>query len=106
MSHAHAHDTVPAFPLGQPIDGRKRYSMTPEQASLYRWLIANRPSERPFAMDFRDIARQTPTGLYALHVRVQALVERGWIMPVTIKPGHSTYSFVHPIKYFKEPTRG
>ena len=29
---AHSEGTVPAHPLGQPLDGRPRYGMTPEQA--------------------------------------------------------------------------
>lgn len=102
MSLARAYDTVPAFPLGQPVDGRDRYGMTPEQAALYRWLINNRPNDRPFIMDFRDIARKTVIGLYHAHLRVQGLVERGWLA-VSADENHMQrrYSFVQPIMRFE-----
>jgi hypothetical protein len=48
--------TVPAYPLGQPVDGRKRYGMTPEQAAVYRWLVENRPHKGSFNIQYRDVA--------------------------------------------------
>ena len=36
--------TVPAYPLGRPAD-RERFSMTPHQAAVYRWLVACRPRQ-------------------------------------------------------------
>jgi len=100
MTLAKSYATIAAYPLGKPDDGRERYGMTPEQAALYRWLIDNRPHDRPFAMEFREIARKTVLSLHSVHERVTALVERGWLTPVVIKGTYTTYAFVHPIMRF------
>jgi len=99
MTLAKSYATIAAYPLGEPDDGRERYGMTPEQAALYRWLIDNRPHDRPFRMEYREIARKTAVALQNLHQRVSALVERGWITPVEIK-GRTHFAFVHPIMRF------
>lgn len=87
--------TVPAFPLGVPVDGRARYGMTPEQAMLYRWLVENRPHDKPFAVSFREAALAHLTGPGSIHCRVMALVERGWLKPVAKR-----YVFVEPIQHY------
>ena len=90
--------TVPAFPLGQPVDGRPRYGMTPEQAHVYRWLVKTRPHDRAFTVDFRHIARAMASTNGNIHGRVMALVERGWL-----DRDDAGYRFVQPIRVFKEP---
>ena len=90
--------TVPAYPLGIPVDGRPRYGMTPEMACLYRWLVKYRPHNGPFAVSFREAALAHLTGVHNIHLRVTALVERGWL-----KKTHGRYSFVKPIRHFAEP---
>jgi len=94
--------TVPAYPLGRPVDGRPRYGMTPEQARIYRWLVKNRQHNGVFRMGFRDVAAGTGAGLRFVHECVQGLVERGWLHVVP-NNSHTLYGFVHPIKRFKEP---
>lgn len=94
--------TVPAYPLGRPVDGRKRFSMTPVQAKVYRWLVACRPHGEPFALNFRAMATEMGWSLSTLHLCVQGLVERGW-RHVVPNNSHTLYGFVHPIKRFKEP---
>lgn len=106
MSLTHAYDTVPAFPLGQPHDGRPRYGMTPTMASLYHALIASRPHKCAFKIDFRALCAETGKSLHPVHDAVTGLVERGWLTRSSINGAHSTYAFVHPIMRFKEPTRG
>ena len=98
MTHAllNITGTVPAYPLGKPLDGRERYGMTPEQASLYRWLVKNRPHDQPFLMQFRDVGKMSNRSLGKTHVQVAALVERGWLKKVG-----DLYAFVHPIRHFK-----
>lgn len=89
--------TRPAYPLGKPVD-RDRYGMTPEQAILYRWLVKNKPHDKPFTINTRAIA---PLFLVAshsqFHDRVVALVERGWL-----ERDDAGYSFVQPIMKFKK----
>lgn len=99
MSLAHAHDTVPAFPLGQPVDGRERYGMTPEQACVYRFLVDTQPHAERFKINFRSLARSMVCGLGNAHQRVTALVERGWI--TVDRTGG--YRFVQPVMHFKGP---
>lgn len=99
MSTAHAFDTVPAFPLGIPTDGRSRYSMTREQAIVYRWLVKHRPHNQEFTVNFRVLAKLIITSPALAHARVQALVDRGWLKTM---PGHGRYSFVHPVRHFRE----
>lgn len=88
----------PAFPLGKPVDGRERFSMTPEQAHVYRWLVKNRPHNRSFAISFRAVALAMTAPLGNVHQRVAALVERGWLERVD-----AGYRFVHPVMQFRGP---
>lgn len=100
-----AHENcVPAYPLGQPEDGRKRYGMTPEQAHIYRWLVKNRPHDEPFAMDFRTIGSMMGCSCGTAHFHIRALIDRGWIKPHG-KGARLTgrYAFVQPVKHFAEP---
>lgn len=99
MSLAYATDTVPAFPLGQPLDGRERYGMTPEQACLYRALVKAMPHDKAFRMKYRSAAAKMGTDASRLHVRMQALVERGWIH----QHRRGVYGFVAPVKLFAVP---
>lgn len=99
---AHSEATVPAHPLGQPIDGRPRYSMTADQAELYHWLVAHRLHHEAFAINFRAVARLTCRPSSKVHDRTIALVERGWIH----KEAHGRYRFVQPIMRFKGPRNG
>jgi hypothetical protein len=99
---AHSEATVPAHPLGQPLDGRPRYGMTPEQAIVYRWLIKYRPHHEVFAVNFRTLARLLCCGVSNSHQRVMGLVERGWIH----MEANGKYRFVQPIMRFKEPRNG
>lgn len=89
-------DTRPAYPLGRPSD-RDRYGMTPEQAHVYRWLVKNRPHDRPFAISFREVALAMAAPLGSIHQRVAALVERGWL-----ERDDAGYRFVHPVMQFRE----
>lgn len=106
MSLAHACDTVPAFPLGQPLDGRPRYGMTPYMAHLYRWLIANRAQEGEFKLSFRDISEATGESLSSVHAGVRGLVERGWLHRTEYARSQARFAFVHPIMRFREPSHG
>lgn len=107
MSLAHAFDTVPGFPLGQPIDGRPRFSMRPEMARLYRWLVANRPHHKPFKFDFRDVAHSLPMHLQSVHSNVEALIDRGWLVSDDdANHLNRRFSFVAPVMHFKEPRHG
>lgn len=94
--------TIPAFPLGQPVDGRPRYGMTPEQATVYRWLVAHRSHLHVFRLDFRDVASGVNMHLSTVHHCVRELVDRGWLYEVMAKT-HTRYGFVHPVMHFKEP---
>lgn len=87
--------TRDAYPLGRPLDGRERYGMTHEQAKVYRWLVANRPHDRAFLVNFREAAVSTLC-LAKVHAAVQALVERGWL-----ERDDAGYRFVHPVMQFK-----
>lgn len=95
MSLAYDFQTVPAYPLGKPLDGRERFGMTAEQAALYRWLVNNRPHNEPFKMLFRDVAKRANRDLSKVHDQVAALVERGWLKNVG-----TLYAFVHPVMRF------
>lgn len=90
--------TVPAFPLGRPVDGRERYGMTPEQAVTYRWLVKHRPHDKAFVVSFRVLGRDLMTSEGHAHARVKALVERGWL-----EREDAGYRFVHPVMTFREP---
>ena len=87
--------TVPAFPLGQPVDGRQRYGMTPEQAAVYRWLVENRPHDRAFSINYRAVGLSMASPIGNIHMRVCALCERGWLERVGLH-----YRFVHPVMRF------
>jgi hypothetical protein len=93
--------TVPGFPLGQPVDGRLRYGMTPEQANVYRWLVAHKPHDRPFSMSFRAIAQLMASTSGNIHARVISLCERGWL-----ERDDAGYCFVHPVMHFEVPRHG
>jgi len=91
--------TVPAFPLGQPVDGRPRYGMTPDQAEVYRWLVSHKPHDADFGINFREVAWRMLRHPSKVHANARALVERGWIEN---RGGYTKYRFVHPIMTFKE----
>lgn len=97
--------TVPAFPLGQPVDGRPRYGMTPEQAAAYRWLVANRSHLHAFLLDFRDVAAGVPMHLSTLHHCVRELVDRGWLYEVRGET-QTRYGFVAPVMHFEGRCHG
>jgi hypothetical protein len=91
--------TVPAYPLGRPVDGRPRYGMTQEQAYVYRWIVKNRPHDGPFNVNFRELAScMMATSVHHVHGRVQALVERGWLTK-----DDGGYRLLHPVKVFRAP---
>jgi hypothetical protein len=96
MSAVRQEATVPAFPLGRPVDGRERFGMTPEQAHVYRWLVENRPHDRPFSINYRAVGLSMAAGISNIHMRVWALCERGWLERVGLH-----YRFVHPVKVFR-----
>jgi hypothetical protein len=98
--------TVPAFPLGQPEDGRPRYGMTPEQARVYRWIVANRPHDSWFQINFRDLRASDGKPLQTAHEAVEALVERGWIERGPSRGCATHYALVHPVKVFKGAGNG
>jgi predicted DNA-binding transcriptional regulator len=93
--------TVPGFPLGEPVDGRLRFGMTPEQANIYRWLVQHRPHDRSFVISFRHIAQCMASTSGNIHQRVAALVERGWL-----EREDAGYRFVQPVMHFAEPRHG
>lgn len=97
MSVAVLLETVPAHPLGIPLDGRKRYGMTPEQAITYRFLVKTKPHDEQFKIHFRSLGKSLICGLGNVHQRVTGLVERGWLS-ADLK---GQYSFVHPIMFFR-----
>lgn len=97
--------TVPGFPLGQPVDGRPRYGMTPEQATAYRWLVGNRPHDEPFCLNFRNVAWNLQRHHGRTHRVISGLMERGWLIKVDAPdPRAVTYAFVHPVITFKGPS--
>lgn len=91
------HDTVAAHPLGKPLDGRDRYGMTPEQARIYRWLVANRPHDEAFTVDYRAAGADLGISCGTVHFCTTALIERGWIEPVG---AHGHYRLVAPVMRF------
>jgi hypothetical protein len=95
--------TIPAFPLGRPVDGRERFGMTHEMARVYRWLVAHRPHDGNFAVDFREAgdALGIPS-CGTVHYLTTALVERGWLKLVN-GARYERYQFVHPVKVFRAP---
>jgi len=99
MNLALAQSTIPAHPLGIPVDGRERYGMTPEQACVYRFLVGTQPHDEDFRINFRALARSMIWGLGNAHQRVTGLVERGWLKVDRM----GRYQFVAPIKHFREP---
>jgi hypothetical protein len=100
--------TVPAFPLGQPEDGRPRYGMTPEQARVYRWLVLNRPHDCFFHVHFREMRESDGKQLQTAHEAVEALLERGWLERngEGQRGGRTEYRFVHPVMLFRAPRNG
>lgn len=93
--------TKPAFPLGQPLDGRPRYGMTPEQARVYRLLVEVMQHDLPFAPNFRELAKELEISHGKAHDHFQALVERGWLKHTA---GYGLYEFVLPVMHFAEPS--
>lgn len=95
---------VPAHPLGIPADGRPRYGMEPEQAKLYRWLIANRPHDEEFHFDFRRTAQGIGSHFGTVHSLAKGPIERGWLYRVE-NGNHldTVYGFVQPVMRFREP---
>lgn len=94
--------TIPAYPLGMPVDGRLRFGMTPEQARLYGWLVKHKPHSQSFTMNFRDIAAHLGKQYHSkVYDHAMALIERGWLQ----KDGER-FQFVDPIKYYPEPRLG
>ena len=91
-------NTVPAYPLGIPTDGRARYGMTPEQACLYRWLVKYKPHNESFKINTREIAVLFLARSHSrIHDRLVGLVERGWLAH-----DGARYRFVEPIRRFVE----
>lgn len=90
-------NTVPAYPLGRPLDGRNRYGMTPEQACLYRWLVKHKPHDRKFGINYRETAWRMARHYTKIHASVQALIDRGWL-----DGRGNAYAFVHPVMKFRE----
>jgi hypothetical protein len=95
--------TVPAYPLGEPYDGRPRYGMTPAQAEVYRWLVQHKPHHDAFGVNFRELAFRMASHLETSHACVRALVERGWLEVAEYRPSATVYRFVHPVRQFKAP---
>ena len=95
MSALAIETTIPAYPLGQPLDGRKRYGMTPEMAHVYRWLVQHKPHDGVFGINFRELAQHMARHHGSVHPAVRSLVERGWL-----EGKNETYSFVHPVMRF------
>lgn len=101
-----AHElTVPAYPLGRPVDGRERYGMKIEQARVYCWLVQNKPHGEPFKIDFRKTGAATGYGTSTAHSCVVGLCQRGWMAVVPSKT-KGIYRFVQPVMMFKEPRHG
>ncbi len=98
--------TVPAYPLGRPVDGRERFSMTPDQARVYRWLVANRPHDEAFRVNCRKLAAILCSSTAVIHKHVLGLEERGWLRAATRNGGWSSYAFVQPVMMFKERRHG
>lgn len=96
-------NTVPAFPLGQPVDGRPRFGMTPEMARAYRWIVNNRPHDEPFRLLFDDISAGMETERSTVHLLIVGLVERGWLERISDGKHLTQYALVHPVMRFKEP---
>lgn len=102
MSRTLPHErTIPAYPLGRPVDGRERYGMTPEQAHIYRWLVLNRPHDGSFRLNFAQLGEVMLCKRWNVFKRVMALVDRGWLKPCK---AHGTYEFVQPVMLFREPS--
>jgi len=99
--------TVPAFPLGQPVDGRPRYGMTPEQSCVYNWMVKHKPHDGPFGVNFRGVAWRMARHHGTIHKTLGALVERGWLHHIDA-PNHLdvTYAFVHPVMTFRGKRHG
>ena len=97
--------TVPAYPLGRPVDGRERFSMTPVQAKVYRWLVANKPHGEPFTIDFRKTGEAIGYGTSTAHSCVVGLCQRGLMSVVPCKT-KGIYRFVPPVMFFAAPSHG
>lgn len=98
MQIIHSGATVDAFPLGRPDDGRERFSMTPTQGAVYRYLVSYH-DENGYLPTMRRV--QDQFGLKAhppvFHI-FKALQERGWLT----KRG-SMYHLVEPVMRFEGP---
>jgi hypothetical protein len=92
-------NTRPAYPLGRPVDGRLRFGMTPEQAFLYRSLVAEVEDEyASFSINTRLYAKRLHRTSHSHIFRhIEHLIERGWIMV----SGYGRFKFVHPVMRFK-----
>lgn len=95
-------DTVPAHPLGIPVDGRARYGMTPEMAFAYGWLVKNRPPDSGFRINFSQLGATLVIKRHHAFKLVVSLMERGWIDQIA----HGEYCFVHPVMCFRELRNG
>lgn len=91
MTALHSVQTVEAYPLGKPFDGRERFSMTPGMASVYNMLVRKHDHNSAFMVIFHHDS--------TMHNQVRELVRRGWLH---YGEGGS-YRFVHPVMKFKEP---
>ncbi len=95
--------TVPAYPLGRPVD-RLRYGMTPQQARLYRWLVANRPHGEAFRVEFREAGAALRMSPVTVHFCIMELIDRGWMRQLPSK-SWCKYAFVAPVMRFREVCR-
>lgn len=87
--------TVPVCPLGRP----GRYSMTPAQQRLYRWMVAQYEERAVEAFSVRRIAAEAGIYTTSAYRLLQALVERGWME----REGRR-YRFDHPVMRFRPCT--
>ena len=94
--------TLPAYPLGQPVDGRPCYGMTPEQARLYCWLVANRPHAEVFRVLFREVGAALQMSPGTVHFCLMELIDRGWVRQIPSK-SWCKYTFVAPVMRFRGP---
>lgn len=102
---AHSEATVLAHPLGIPLDGRKRFSMTPEQARIYAWIVTN-VTAPVFPVNSREVGAHIGISHSRVHDLVCALIERGWLYRVRGRTHLETaYGFVQPVMRFSEPSR-
>ena len=93
---------IKANPLGVPEDGRPRYGMTPEQATVYAYIVENMPHDRTFLMNFRQLAAGVSMQLANVRGAVADLYVRGWLEPDYTGPV-TVYRLIAPVKRFKKP---